>query len=171
MRKIPILLIVVVAVGVLGMGVTSAEAQETSPSESWSFGGQAGVQARTVGGTAFTMAADVDHRLNPKVGVGVFGFASSAAGLTEFAAAAVGRYRFELVGHQFRVFAGTGAVLATYEGEKSTGIYFPIGVTEEVHWKGTVFTGTILLNLHELRFEDRPRWDRRSVALIFGVRI
>lgn len=171
MRAIPILLFIVVALGVSGTGLTSAEAQEFSPSKSWSFGAQTGVHARTVGGTAFTLAADIDYRLQQRVGVGVFGFTSAAAGLTEFAVAAVGRYRFELTGHQFGAFVGVGTTLATYEGDRATGIYFPIGVTEEVRWKGTVFTGTLLLNLHELRFDDLPRWDRRSASLIFGVRI
>ena len=131
MRKIPILTFVVVAVGILGMGVTSAEAQEISISRDWSFGVQTGVQARTVGGTAFIMAADVDYRLYRGVGVGVFGYTSSAPGLTEYAAAAVGRYRFKLAGQQYGVFAGAGTILAAYEGEKATGIYFPFGITEE----------------------------------------
>ena len=92
----------------------SVSAQEFSEPNSWSFGTEAGVQARTAAGTAFILAGHADYRINPTISAGALAWASSATGLTEYAGALVGSYHFEVGEFQVAPFAGMGFLRAHY---------------------------------------------------------
>lgn len=149
----------------------TASAQEFSEPSAWSFGTEAGIQARTAAGTAFILGGHGEYRLNRSVSAGALAWASSGTGLTEYAGAVVGNYHFSVGEFQVAPFAGLGALRAHYEDEKSTVFYVPVGIRSEYRVGGSTFTGALMINFHQLRLETDPKWDRGSVALMVGFKI
>lgn len=150
---------------------TPVSAQEFSEPSSWSFGTEAGVQARTAAGTAFIIAGHGDYRFRPSISAGALAWASSATGLTEYAGALVGSYHFEVGKIQVAPFAGMGFLRAHYENEKTGVFYVPVGVRGEYRVGGSTFTGSLMINFHQLYFDTNPKWDRGSVAFMLGFKI
>jgi hypothetical protein len=147
------------------------EAGDLSSPRRWTVGTQAGIQARTVSGSIFTMGANIDLALSPKFSMGPMGFASSGIDLTEYGVALAGRYHIDKGSWKFVPFAGIGALRAEFKDEKSTGLLVPIGITAEYFLEGNVFTGTLMINVHDLEFDTPPGRDRGSVAFMLGVRL
>lgn len=136
---------------------------------SWSAGAEAGAQARTIGGTAFLMRGYAAYRVAPRVSTGAMAFASSASGLTEYAAAGIARFHISAGSLNVVPFAGVGMMSADYQDDWSSGLYVPVGVTVEKAMNGSLFTGTLLVNVHHLQFDVGPGRDRGSVGLMIGV--
>lgn len=159
--------------GLVGLAMTAmaAETQDFSEPNPWSFGSEAGVQARTVGGTAFIVSGHAERRLSGSLSAGIIAFASSAPGLTEYAGALTGGYRMNLGGIPFTPFAGVGALRAHYETDKTSGLYIPVGVRGEYRLGNSTFTGTVMVNIHQLDFDILPGHDKGSVAVMLGFKI
>jgi len=135
----------------------------------WSAGAEAGAQARTIGGTAFIMRGYAAYHVAPRISTGAMAFASSASGLTEYAAAGIARFHIPAGSMSVVPFAGVGLMSADYQDDWGNGLYVPMGVTVEKAMSGSIFTGTLLVNVHHLTFDVGAGRDRGSVGLMIGV--
>jgi len=180
MRKVHRIVLTVLTTGFIASSwPLPVDAQDFSAPKSWSFGTQAGALARTYEGAAFIISGNADYRLHSQFSAGALAFASSTTGLTEYAGAFTGSYHRDVGMFTFVPFVGLGVMHAEYEFSKSTGVYIPLGMTAEYRVGPSTFfetnsfrlTGTVIINLHQLRWDDGSPSDPKSLAVMLGVRI
>lgn len=169
MKMLRTLAIAGLAAGMLLVLAGPGFAEDLPGVGTWSAGAEAGAQARTIGGTAFVMRGYAAYRVAPRISTGAMAFASSASGLTEYAAAGIARFHIPAGSVTVVPFAGVGMMSAEYEDDWGSGLYVPVGVTVEKTMNGSLFTGTLLVNVHQLKFDVGPGQDRGSVSLMIGV--
>lgn len=135
----------------------------------WSAGAEAGAQARTVAGTAFIMRGYAAYRVTSRISTGAMAFASSASSLTEYAAAGIAQVHVPMGSMTVVPFTGVGLMSADYQDDWGNGLYIPVGVTVQKAMSGSLFTGTLMVNVHSLNFDVSPGRDRGSVGFMIGV--
>lgn len=169
-------------IGVAGLTVIVTILTVGGPTEAqdrWGFGTDVGLWTGTAANTRFAIGFNADYYLDRAFSVGPMMLLAPTGDLTEVAFAGVARYHFRAGAINIVPFAGLGLVHASLSrgnGPSSvdtndTSYFIPLGLTLEYQLaRKLALATTLMVNLHDLSFDQPVGNDRTSVALMFGVR-
>lgn len=145
----------------------------------WGFGTDVGLWTGTAADTRFAIGFNADYYLDRAFSVGPMVLLAPTGDLTEAAFAGVARYHFRTGAINIVPFAGLGLVHASLSrgngpgsvDTNDTSYFIPLGLTLEYQLaRKLALATTLMVNLHDLSFDQPVGNDRTSVALMFGVR-